>query len=438
EIQVFADAQGNVLHLFERDCSVQRRHQKIIEEAPSPAVGPDLRARMGAAAVDAARAVGYVGAGTVEMLLDDDGSFYFMEMNTRLQVEHPVTEMVTGLDLVALQLAVAAGEPLPFAQDDLRIDGHAIEARLYAEDARAGFLPQTGRVRRLHFPDLAGVRIDHGLLPGAQVTADYDPMLAKVIAHGASRDEARAKLCRALEETVLHGVITNRGFLCDVLEHPVFAEGEARTRFVDETTWPPPEADQAQLAEAVGAASWAREGGPGWRSRGVAAESHLELDADGARRSVAVRQERSGAVEVEVEGSVRRFEAFGFDAGGEARFVHGGLTSRATVDVGVDRIELSLGRGHHTLSRRDPSAPPEGAGGAAAGAIRAPMAGKIVDVRASDGAIEEGRVVLVLEAMKMQLELEAPRGGHLLLHVQLGDQVASKQVLAEVAEAPGE
>ena len=213
EIQVFADQHGNVIHLGERDCSIQRRHQKVIEETPSPAVSTELRAKMGDAAVAAARAIGYVGAGTVEFLLDQSGKFYFLEMNTRLQVEHPVTEAVTGLDLVAWQLQVAAGERLPLDQHEVRFSGHAIEARLYAEDPHKSFLPQTGTLIDWRPASGAGVRIDHALAPGQSVSPFYDPMLAKVIAHGATREEARRRLLAALEGTVALGLTTNRSFL---------------------------------------------------------------------------------------------------------------------------------------------------------------------------------------------------------------------------------
>ena len=233
EIQIFADRHGNVIHLGERDCSIQRRHQKVIEETPSPAVSTELREQMGEAAVAAARAIGYVGAGTVEFLLDRSQKFYFLEMNTRLQVEHPVTEAVTGLDLVAWQLRNAAGEKLPLAQHQVRFDGHAIEARLYAEDPQQNFLPQSGVLVDWRPASGAGVRIDHGLAPGQSVSPFYDPMLAKVIAHGATREEARRRLIAALEDTVALGLTTNRSFLIDVLRHPAFAAGEATTAFID-------------------------------------------------------------------------------------------------------------------------------------------------------------------------------------------------------------
>ncbi|MEN3566761.1 geranyl-CoA carboxylase subunit apha, partial [Pseudomonas aeruginosa] len=234
EIQVFGDRHGNLLYLGERDCSVQRRHQKVIEEAPCPVLDADLRRAMGEAAVKAAASVNYVGAGTVEFLLGEDGRFYFLEMNTRLQVEHPVTELVTGQDLVAWQIRIAEGHPLPLRQEQVELRGHAIEVRLYAEDAGRGFLPQTGTVLRWDPELLPGVRIDHGLVEGQAVTPFYDPMLAKLIAYGASREEARRKLIRALERCVLLGVDGNQRFLANLLAHPDFAAGEATTAFIGE------------------------------------------------------------------------------------------------------------------------------------------------------------------------------------------------------------
>ncbi len=234
EIQVFADTHGNVIHLGERDCSVQRRHQKVIEEAPSPAVGPALRARMGEAAVRAARSIGYVGAGTMEFLLDGDGNFYFMEMNTRLQVEHAVTEAITGFDLVEWQLRVAAGEPLPVTQDEVQLNGHAIEVRLTAEDVPAGFLPQGGPLMRWRPPAACrDVRVDHALEEGGAIPTHYDSMVAKMVAHGADREEARRKLLRAVEDCVLLGVPSNQAFLADCLASPAFAGNDVHTGFVE-------------------------------------------------------------------------------------------------------------------------------------------------------------------------------------------------------------
>src|SRR5436190_14612238 len=230
EIQVFGDRYRNAVHLGERDCSVQRRHQKLIEEAPSPAVSPKLRAQMGAVAVSAVKSIGYEGAGTLEFLLDSSGEFYFMEMNTRLQVEHPVTEAITGLDLVELQLRVASGEPLGLVQEDIKFSGHAIEVRLCSEDAGHDFMPQSGTMALWQMPD--GVRVEDALQSGSEIPPFYDSMIAKIICQGATRDEARGKLICALEQTTAFGVITNQSFLISCLRHPAFAAGKATTAFI--------------------------------------------------------------------------------------------------------------------------------------------------------------------------------------------------------------
>ena len=244
EVQVLGDRHGNLLHLYERECSIQRRHQKIIEESPSPVVGSndELREAICAAAVRLARAAGYVNAGTVEFIVDGAGGFYFLEMNTRLQVEHPVTESVTGIDLVTWQLRVAAGEPLPFAQSDVPRHGHAIECRLYAEDPATGFLPSIGRIAHYARPTAPGVRVDDGIETGADVSPYYDPMLAKVITWGQDRAEAIRKMRRALSETVVLGVATNVGYLGDILAHPAYAAGRTSTNFLAEhmADWRPP------------------------------------------------------------------------------------------------------------------------------------------------------------------------------------------------------
>ena len=232
EIQVLADAHGNVVHLGERDCSVQRRHQKLLEESPSPAVTPELRLAMGEAAVRLTRAVDYRSAGTVEFLLDEDGSFYFMEMNTRIQVEHPVTEMVTGLDLVKWQLAIAAGEPLDFTQDDVRIDGHAVECRINAEDPARNFMPSPGRITFYHAPGGPGVRVDTHIYPDYVVPSHYDSLIAKIITHGRDREEALRRMARALDECVIEGISTSIPFHLELIEHPVFRAGKATTRFL--------------------------------------------------------------------------------------------------------------------------------------------------------------------------------------------------------------
>ncbi len=256
EVQVLADQHGQTVHLFERECSIQRRHQKIIEETPSPMLTPALRTRMGEAAAAAARAVGYVNAGTVEFIADEAGAFYFLEMNTRLQVEHPVTELVTGVDLAQLQIRIAAGEPLPFAQDDLRQHGHAIECRVYAEDPTSGFLPSTGPLALAVEPEGPGVRVDAGVVSGDSVSLHYDPLIAKLIVHAGDRQAAIARMDRALGEYVILGVTTNLPFLRQVIRHPAFAAGALSTHFIDDhlAEWQPPEGelpDAALIAAAL-------------------------------------------------------------------------------------------------------------------------------------------------------------------------------------------
>ena len=260
EVQVLADAHGGVVHLGERECSIQRRYQKVVEECPSPFVDDDMRRAMGETAVALARAVGYVSAGTVELIADADGGFYFLEMNTRLQVEHPVTELVTGIDIVAEQVRIAAGEPLGYGQDAIRMDGHAIECRIYAEDAEAGFVPATGRLQLVRFPSGPGIRVDHGVTEGGDISASFDPMIAKLAVHGPTRDDALARGRAALRETVLLGTVTNTAFLERVLARPAFAAGDTHTGFLDEhadALLPPPadEADERALIAAAALAS---------------------------------------------------------------------------------------------------------------------------------------------------------------------------------------
>jgi geranyl-CoA carboxylase alpha subunit len=429
EIQVFADQHGHVLHLGERDCSVQRRHQKVVEEAPSPAVTPALRAAMGAAAVAAARAIGYVGAGTVELLLDASGAFYFMEMNTRLQVEHPVTELVTGLDLVTWQLDVAAGRPLPITQTDLRLDGHAMEVRLYAEDPYHGFLPQVGRVTRLCWP--AGVRVDHGLVEGQAVTAFYDAMVAKVVAHGRDRDEARRRLARALRETVVGGLVTNQGYLLQILEHPAFAAGEATTDFVARHLGAAqPAAPDAGLWALAAALFTQAEGTDPWRSTGLNV-SPVRLASGEAEARCQVAAEASGFV-VTRDGVATRV-AMARD-GEQVRFEVEGVVRQAVVLGAGDVLELHLAGQRHVFERRpysDKAKVDEGASH-----VRAPMAGRVVSVAAAAGqAVQRGAVLVVLEAMKMQLELSAARDGVVAaVYVAAGDQVDNKQPLVDLEE----
>jgi geranyl-CoA carboxylase alpha subunit len=443
EIQVLADAHGACIHLGERDCSVQRRHQKVLEEAPSPAVSPELRARMGAAAVAAARAIGYVNAGTVEFLLSPDGAFYFLEMNTRLQVEHPVTELVTGLDLVELQLRIAAGERLGIAQEDVRFTGHAIEARLYAEAPHRHFLPQSGQLVAWHPPSGAGIRVDHGLNASQTVSPFYDPLLAKIITHGSTREEARRRLIKALEDTTALGIATNRGFLVACLNQPEFAAGRATTHFIPQhfAKVARPAIDDPALA--LAAVLWfeqsARRHGHdparAWSSSGAIAWP-LQLDAGGelARRAVTVR-------------APRRYRIEGGDAPVELEIADGDA-ARGTLRVRRDGSEQPVGfvfagdALHLKLADRDLAvretlyAPrsARAAGGASETELRAPMNGKIVAVLTAEGAaVEKGQRLVVVEAMKMQHEMTAGCTGTVArLAVKPGDQVANRQLLLEL------
>jgi len=382
EVQVFADTQGNLLHLGERDCSVQRRHQKLIEEAPSPVVDAKLRAKLGTAAIAVARASGYVGAGTVEFLLDDERGFWFIEANARLQVEHPVTEALTGLDLVEWQLRVAAGEPLPLKQEDVRFEGHAIEARLCAEDAAREFLPQAGRL--LLWQPAPDVRVDHALESGIDIPPLYDSMLAKVVAHGRTRDEARVRLAAALDATVALGLPTNKAFLAAALRDPVFAAGGATTAFIAERLagWRPPSVDEP-VAKALHAAACAEAAGYGewssWSNRGCEPAPALPCALDGAT--------------------------------------------------------LHFAREGHSFNWRDTTMDPPAkqAAGFDGRALAAPMNGRVVAVHARAGdRVQPGQVLVVLEAMKMEHTLAAPAALRVkAVHVVKGAQVAPGKLLLE-------
>lgn len=421
EVQVFGDRHGNVVHLGERDCSIQRRHQKVVEEAPSPAVDEALRARMGAAAVALARACGYVGAGTVEFLLED-GAFWFLEMNTRLQVEHPVTEAVTGLDLVDWQFRVARGEALPLRQEEIALTGHAIELRLYAEDPANGFLPQTGRV--LAWRPGAGLRSDDALAPGLEVGAGFDPMLAKLIARGESREAARQALAEGLARTELLGLRTNLPFLRQVIEHPVFAAGGATTAFLTrDFTLAPPEADPALLALAV----LVLAGAPAPRfgfSTGPA--PRLTRRFDTASGPVAVSLMLEGTTATLEDGRRITLES------------RNDSHVRARID-GIAR-DLPYAREGATLHLGDliltdiTLAPVAAKDEGADGRILAPMAGSVVQVLVAEGArVEKGQTLAVLEAMKMEHPLRAPIAGCVTaLMLTPGAQVRARQTLIEI------
>ena len=436
EIQVFGDHHGNVIHLGERDCSVQRRHQKVVEEAPSPVVDEALRRRMGEAAVNAAKACDYVGAGTVEFLLGADGEFYFLEMNTRLQVEHPVTELVTGQDLVAWQLRVAAGEPLPLTQEQVRLTGHAMEVRLYAEDPAQGYLPQTGPVLSWRPASGEGVRIDHGLVDGAEVGSHYDPMLAKIIAFGASRDEARRRLIRAVEDTVLMGLDDNRRFLAAILRHPEFAAGDATTAFIDGPFADDPGLRAADTPEAlwalaallltrIGAGDAAgRAGYRNWHSSGVGAqplvlaqgdrERTLYLTPDGIHGGPDLTLDAvhdDGTLIATLDGVRRRYHWLYRD--GRVWLQDGGL--RACFE---ERTHRASG----------------GEQGPGSGQLKAPMDGAVIEVNAAAGdTVKRGQTLAVLEAMKMEHALKADCDGTVdTVTVSAGDQVKRQQLLITV------
>jgi 3-methylcrotonyl-CoA carboxylase alpha subunit len=443
EIQVFADTHGNVVHLFERDCSLQRRHQKVIEEAPAPGMTEEVRVAMGRAAVEAARAVGYAGAGTVEFIADGREGlkadrFWFMEMNTRLQVEHPVTEAITGLDLVELQFRVAAGEPLPFRQDDLAIRGHAVEARLYAEDPEKGFLPSTGKLWGLRLPEHGeGIRIDTGVHQGDEVTPFYDPMIAKVIAHGATRDEALDRMSKALDETVVAGPKTNTGFLKALCEAPAFRGGSFSTAFIDEhldslgatSREPDPIAITAGVTTLI-LDEKARDGGviwPGtWSPWDVAdgfqllseRRTGLDLVCDGQPMQATLHWKRPWP-EVEIpslgyRGSVRVDQTWSYD--GRSFDFEDGWVFEAGDEVLAVRHGRQVRVALHDPFAVDLEHMDEG------GTVKAPMHGKLVAVFVKPGdRVEKGQRLAIVEAMKMEHALVAPIAGE----------------VAEVAAEPG-
>jgi acetyl-CoA/propionyl-CoA carboxylase biotin carboxyl carrier protein len=376
EVQVLADAHGNVIHLGERDCTIQRRHQKLVEETPSPAVSPELRERIGAIAVDAARAVGYRSAGTIEGLLDQDGAYYFMEMNTRIQVEHTVTEVATGLDLVREQLLIGAGEPLWLRQQDVELRGHAIECRINAEDPSAGFLPSPGRIASYREPAGPGVRVDSGVTAGSEVSALYDPLVAKLIVHDVDRERARRRMLRALGEFELGGVKSLLGFHRALLSHPDFAAAKTCRDLVDST-------ELAEAAEQL--------------SHGT---SRVPAAADG---SLSVQTTMA-----EVDG--RR------------------------VEVRVLRPEPAYRR----LARRRRERGGGSGGGHGVEAIVSPMQGSVLEVRVSDGdEVAAGAVICVVEAMKMENEVTAHRAGVVSeLSVAPGGTVLSGQLVCVVSDGP--
>jgi len=435
EIQVFADAHGHVIHLGERDCSAQRRRQKVIEEAPSPVVNTTMRAAMGRDAVAAARAVGYVGAGTVEFIVDDQLKHCFLEMNTRLQVEHPVTECITGLDLVEWQLRVAAGEPLPLTQDQLRFDGHAIEARLYTEDPYAQFRPQTGRI--VHWRPAAardaGARIDDGISEGGTITPFYDAMVAKLIVHGRDRADAVRQLVAALDASPLLGVRTNARFLRDLLQSEAFAKAELTTAMLDD--WSANGAPILQRPQApdaawlIAAAARATREGTGWRPASVA-RYDMTLQCDGTKRTLRVRAESTG-VDVQLDGKAHTLRIVAHD-GRWLTLELDGARRRALVADDGHTLHLAFDSHAFTFTeaspwpQRDVSVDPRRA--------RAPVAGTVAQVLVRAGqAVAAGQPLVSVEAMKMEMWLNAAAAGTVrAVHALPKATVASGALLVEL------
>ena len=435
EVQVFADAHGNAIHLGERDCTAQRRRQKVIEEAPSPVVSPALREAMGRDAVAAALAVGYRGAGTVEFIVDADLKHYFLEMNTRLQVEHPVTECITGLDLVEWQLRIAAGEPLPLRQDEVRFSGHAVEARLYAEDPYSGFSPQTGRVAwwRPQRALQAGVRIDQGIAEGGEVTPFYDAMVAKFIVHGRDRAEALRRLGAALEDAPLLGLKNNGRFLRDLLRHEAFAASQMHTTLIDDWAQQGEPLLQAPLpsdeAWAVAAAVRAARGGTGQRSAGVAAFD-LHLACGDTRRALRVHPTPQG-IEVRHDGRPTRVRLLSH-TDGELRYDIDGVQRRCVCVDDGQTLRLVLQAA--AFDFQEPSLFAADDVLTDATRTRAPVAGVVAQVRVATGdVVVVGQPLVCVEAMKMEMWLHAVAEGKVAaLHAQPGDQVASGALLVEI------
>jgi 3-methylcrotonyl-CoA carboxylase alpha subunit len=452
EIQVFGDTHGNCVYLFERDCSVQRRHQKVLEEAPAPNMPPARRAAMGKAAVDAAKAVGYVGAGTVEFIVNQDGTFYFMEMNTRLQVEHPVTEMITGLDLVEWQLKVGAGETLPLRQEQLAIRGHALEARIYAEDPDKGFLPSIGKLIHLAPPaETLHVRVDTGVEQDDEISPHYDPMIAKLIVWDETRERALARMLQALADYRVVGVSNNIGFLSRLVACPAFAQADLDTGLIEreraflfpESTEPPAEAwlvaalaelihdRQYAAAEAVESrdpfSPWhARDG---WRMNG------------NARREIRLRTgETEKAVNAGYAGDsfVLEFEgktvtaAGRFTGSSELRVDLGGRRINVTVVSANEKRHVFIDGVSFVFAAIDPLFH-AGSGGGAEGGLTAPMPGKVIALIAPVGSkVEKGAPLLILEAMKMEHTIAAPVAGTVkAFHFNVGEQVSDGAELVE-------
>ena len=454
EIQVFADTHGNVVHLFERDCSVQRRHQKVLEEAPAPGMEKARRRAMGDAAIAAAKAIGYVGAGTVEFIAEQDGTFYFMEMNTRLQVEHPVTEMITGVDLVEWQLRVAAGEPLPKRQEELSISGHAIEARIYAEDPERGFLPSTGTLVHLAPPpESASVRVDTGVEQGDAITPFYDPMIAKLIVHAADRAGALARMREALARYRIVGVANNVEFLARLVATRSFANAELDTALIErehDALFPPAatppddvwlvaalaEVERDTAAARSAAAGHADAGSPwrlldGWRLNGRALRRLVFRHGETARE-VDVAALPDGRWQLS-QGGVTTVASATRGEGGTLSVALGDRRVPATVVARGERRQVFLAGHSHALAIADPLVGDAGEHDEEGAGLLAPMPGKVIALVARAGErVEKGAPLLVLEAMKMEHAINAPRAGTVkAFRYAAGDQVSEGAELVD-------
>ncbi len=444
ELQILGDQHGNLVHCFERECSIQRRHQKIIEEAPSPAVTDEIRERMGAAAVAAARKLGYASAGTVEFLLAGD-DFYFLEVNARLQVEHPVTEEIIGHDLVREQIRIAEGEPLSFTQEDLAINGCAIEARLYAEDPANGFLPSPGPVVKWQPSSVGQARFDSGVETGSVISTDFDPMIAKVIVHAPTRREAAARLARVLETTTVQGLTTNRDFLVNTLRAPSYLAGDTTTDFIERVnpalTREVNLQDQTEAGIAVIIEGQARRRArarinhritSGWRNSTMPPE-RITFASGATELAFAYQSRRDGSFDVTLGEANHHVEVLAAGDGAVDLAIDG-LRQQFVVTNDGDSWHVQGNRGGLTLIEQ-PRYPSVG-GAETGGGLKAPMPGAVLATEVEAGqSVEKGQLLLILEAMKMEHRITAPMSGTVeTLHVSAGEQVENGQLLVTIAE----
>lgn len=434
EIQVFGDTHGNYVYLFERDCSIQRRHQKVVEEAPCPVMTPELRQQMGEAAVAAAKACAYIGAGTVEFLLDTSGAFYFLEMNTRLQVEHPVTELITGLDLVEWQLRVANGEQLPLQQHELNLNGHAIEVRLYAEDPRQDFLPQTGQVLRWQPATLPNVRIDHGMLATDEVSPFYDPMVAKVIAYGKTREDAIRLLARAVDDCVLLGVNSNKQFLVNLLRHPIVVAGDTNTAFIqqhfqNDISLHKQVLSLENLAIAAALFSQSKRTVAWQTGLGVSLPLTLKYDEQQIQLQLSSVNNTFTAQLCDQTVCIEVLER----TPEQLVYLIDGVRRRVQYVLDGDQLYLDRENGNVAI-RNVTYAAPEIADVAGDGNIRAPMDGAVVNILVNKGdQVVKGQTLLVLEAMKIQQQIRSDVDGVVEdILGQQGQQVKKRQMLFSI------